>query len=851
MKFIIKQGFNESVPDNKKELLYKKLKKIGLELRNNKNKFYELPKGFWGRKIEGCKNNIYKFRLNSGDRILFTYTEDCNINRSDCSNSIILIKYCVHDDQIRDGRRIANLNFKKDQLHIDIDRSKYVKKELDYKIEKDYSDYSIDLNESISYLVNENQYIDLMKENSKNYYFYLNEEQYRCVNSDGPFLLSGSAGSGKTTIGLHKLLAAGSDKKIIYITYTNKLKNYSKQFFNYFNTNSNNVDFYTINELGLNLSGLNDSNLVGYSRFKEWVFSNNGKHADVYQFDPQELWSEIRGIIKGFMGPSWIKNSDITNIDLNTDAETKSQLFSLLLKNGIINEIQNRYYWNNFNFDLKGIKKLKGLFLNEGIDLKLITTILDHLYNNPTEIINEKTYLELSEKYSIHSKKKRTKIYKFACKYDKWLKNNKYFDDNDLALEAFRKIKNSDKKDFIVVDEVQDFTELQIYFINKLIINKSNLFFSGDFHQIINPTYFSFSRLKNYYYINSIDVKEQNLRKNYRSQERIVGLANRLNRIRSDFIGKLSGDYIEDPLRKGTNVKLLEHSSKNKIDLLNILKERAYAAIVVSTDEEKNLLKKDFPVSRLFTVQEIKGLEYNYIISFNILSNYKKEYNEILEGVHKHNQKYRYFFNLFYVAITRAKDNLLLYEESCNHPLLNMIKDNYIKYDKFSEKKLNLEKFSTPKEWFREGKKLEENGNFNQAIYAYEKSFNNIGIKRVKAKILEQKGLFKEAALKMLEIDTYSEPIEIHDIYFTKKQIERSDDTILNLAFNIWSIIYEDKVDEIVREKNIDLIEEIENCNYLKEDVKSRIIKSYLIRRQKNFNKKCNKIDKAILNLIR
>ena len=70
----------------------------------------------------------------------------------------------------------------------------------------------------------------------------------------------------------------------------------------------------------------------------------------------------------------------------------------------------------------------------------------------------------------------------------------------------------------------------------------------------------------------------------------------------------------------------------------------------------------------ILTVSEIKGLERDTVILYNVLSaNYDKW--ETLDRITVNrktadeNSVYRYYFNLFYVAVSRAKSNVYVYEE--------------------------------------------------------------------------------------------------------------------------------------------------------------------------------------------
>jgi len=93
----------------------------------------------------------------------------------------------------------------------------------------------------------------------------------------------------------------------------------------------------------------------------------------------------------------------------------------------------------------------------------------------------------------------------------------------------------------------------------------------------------------------------------------------------------------------------------------------------------------------LFTIQEAKGLEYQNIILFNLVSCESKKYEEISAEITKEDLKkelkysrgkdkedkameiYKFYINAFYVAVTRAIENLYIIEEKSNNRFLELL----------------------------------------------------------------------------------------------------------------------------------------------------------------------------------
>ena len=90
--------------DNKKDIVLKKLSQFENQMIEKEIQIRNLPKGFWVRKIKNTE--IYKFRLNNGDRILFTYI-DSKKNNINQTKSILFLDYVNHDNQIIKAKNTA------------------------------------------------------------------------------------------------------------------------------------------------------------------------------------------------------------------------------------------------------------------------------------------------------------------------------------------------------------------------------------------------------------------------------------------------------------------------------------------------------------------------------------------------------------------------------------------------------------------------------------------------------------------------------------------------------------------------------------------------------------------------
>lgn len=641
MKFLIRENFFKNIKKEKISEIEKNLNYFYQEILKNINNIRNIPKGFWIKKINGVENR-YEFRVNNGDRIFFSLDR-----RQDEEEKITFILYSTHDGGVRKGRK-AQI---KDVREFDIDRSEFVEESFEIPQEV-YLDY----NQVISYEVKDDgEFIKISDSKNKYFYYYLNDEQYDALKENTPLLVAGSAGSGKSTITIRKILnleeyrEVYGIKKIAYFTGNKLLKESIEEQYNLFREKDTEkiTEFYTPREFYKKVLKVDTRKIVRLKKFKEFLAFSfpDRKKMKIEDFN---IYFEIMGILKGLM------------FDKKPD---------------------------NWNRDLT--KKL----------------------------IPFDEYTSLNKSYSLLSFEEKEFIYRIAEKYEEWKSENDLYDMNDLAV---RSINSNIKYDFLVVDEIQDFTEVEIYFMASLIKNSVNILLAGDIHQMINFNSFSFERLRNYYFTKNIRNQEVILSKNYRNSKDIVELANFLTDLRKEYIGNLGvKDYKENFIVDKGKITLMRPDYEL---LKNIQKDVKFAILVSSKEEKYNLDRFSDVHMRVFSIDEIKGLEYDNVICLNLATTNLFAWKKIFNGEVKRDQRYRKYFNLFYVGITRCKKNLIIMEDKIQgNLLLEKIKDFITEANQENKEILSKEiNISNKEEWFEEGKRLYNVENYEEAQKAFE-----------------------------------------------------------------------------------------------------------------------------------
>lgn len=272
-------------------------------------------------------------------------------------------------------------------------------------------------------------------------------------------------------------------------------------------------------------------------------------------------------------------------------------------------------------------------------------------------------------------------IYAIYKDYEKYLEKNRLIDNNIACKKMLKNIDKLPKYSLAILDEVQDMTQINLYFLRKLTIK---MYCVGDALQMINPSYFSFAYLKNLLYTKDI-VNVATLTNNYRNTEKISKIIDNLSKVNTSKFGVhnfvIEGNSIESEVETETvfvnDNRFIEQIGKQKYDSITI---------VVSGKKTKEKLRSILPNQEILTVSEIKGLERDIVVLYEIIGdNFDKwkvlERTLINRKQAKENSVFRYYFNLFYVGLSRAKAHLYVVEENKINILNDFFNENFDSLD--------------------------------------------------------------------------------------------------------------------------------------------------------------------------
>ena len=348
-----------------------------------------------------------------------------------------------------------------------------------------------------------------------------------------------------------------------------------------------------------------------------------------------------------------------------------------------------------------------------------------------TGILSAEAYRVLGVKQSIFPEAQRDALYALFGKYCDWLAESGLYDLNLLAHERLAEAVG--RYDFVVIDEVQDITPVQLALVLKTLKKPGHFLLCGDSNQIVHPNFFSWSQVKTLFWRDEALAARQELAvlsANYRNGQRAMAVGNRLLKIKHRRFGSIDreSNFLVDAVGGPVGqVALLADREGSLRELDQSIRRSTQFAVLVMRDEDKPAARKLFGTPLLFSVHEAKGLEYENIVLYRFMSDHRAEFADITTGVaaadldgdaleyrrgrdksDKSLESLKFYVNALYVALTRAIENIYLVESDTQHPLIGLLG--------LSTEAVKVEaKTASLEDWQREARKLELQGKTEQA----------------------------------------------------------------------------------------------------------------------------------------
>ena len=521
-----------------------------------------------------------------------------------------------------------------------------LKRKRQYKIENGklmgVFDNSLNIDDEVLQEVLSEESSDKMK----NVVNTIQQEQNKVIRNleDNNLIVQGIAGSGKTTVALHR---------IAFLLY--RLNN----------LNSNNILIFSPNNIFTEyisdvLPSLGEANTLqttfsdyleafiteykGVENFTDFVaryYSYNEVNPELVEYKQSDnIIDDLDAFIENYTDIACFTNSFkegdkyfIEKDDLNTMLHDKYEKLPLFER---MDEIAEKLSSNNYKGSNKKVKAyLKLMYKNCNFEEDYKKILKDFFLSEFCRIkLDEKTVNKFIDRDIIN--------YEDALLFA-YLKGR---------LKGF--LYESTIKQ-VIIDEAQDYNRLQYIIINN-IFKKCDFTILGDINQNINP-YYHYNSLEDLIPLFKGDTKYLELLKTYRSSPEIINYTNKIlnlnhvNAIRRDNnkpviirkgISNLKSKLIEDIKTLQSNYKstaVITKDIKQAEALYELIKDDIDISVV---DASTKGFHKELVIIPAYVS---KGLEFDSVIVYNDRNNsYKK------------NER-----NLLYVACTRCQHELYIY----------------------------------------------------------------------------------------------------------------------------------------------------------------------------------------------
>ncbi|MDQ1352232.1 MAG: hypothetical protein QG657_2538 [Acidobacteriota bacterium] len=771
----------------------KNLLKQPTDIRNKiRDKFEFLESGIWdgGLKVKKLKGSsdkyIFEARLDRSNRIIFTLGQGQPQGPGQ-ENALIIYVWGIvtHDDIPTKVKTIipANATFLlfeeyQETLLENVDIEEL---ESDYFTQEGVNEKNAGQSGSQRwYAVDEPEWqrIRMYSRDDFDLFLQLTPEQDEILSTPLPMMISGTAGSGKTSLAVYYLLNRNLDKKKkLFLTYNIHLKNFAVKLYNgLLNERPGKKeitppDFYTFKELCLDVAGkdrFSPGMEVDFNQFNRLFTGYPGYQS----YDVALVWEEIRAIIKGAVpglnlpmvetGLRQIKKGALSP-EIIRQLQEQFILFSKLESFQRVDKVVKKY----LDIDIETFAANIGKYLHAGM---VASSTNDREKENMSAILektvdilkkeqnnNGRKYLSFAE-YEILGKKKapnfrfnRGDIYRIFEWYQNELETGGLWDELDMMPTS---IPPKYTYDILVCDEVQDLTDTQLDLLFNFVKNPKNIFLAGDTRQTINPSGFRWEEVRKHFYERGLEVPElKTLSLNFRSSGSIIELSNTLLELKEKFMGRNADEPRENWKYKGRPVTVVTGIETG--EMLEILKAAGVErTILVRTDAEKEFLQNILGTELIFTIKEAKGLEFDTVVLWKFCDDPSSGSEDVwratleLSDRNVHEARIKHEINLLYVGITRCQKDLIVYDGVSPSLIWESepVKDNiYITNDRcYLEKVWNV--ISSPQEWVEQGHYFFNRGYYKAAAECYKNGGDSQNLAKARAYYFAQIGNYHEAA---------------------------------------------------------------------------------------------------------
>lgn len=373
------------------------------------------------------------------------------------------------------------------------------------------------------------------------------------------------------------------------------------------------------------------------------------------------------------------------NIDVYTFHKLGLSLLSnkyTIVKDNYLKYIINEYFRSYIKYNKRKNRLLRNiLYVDSNIDKvfntfeynRLVKTIITFIKLAKANNYSIKDIYNIYKKTYFNEHQLMKIILEIYLLYTEELQSTNQIDFDDMLIQAKDQVKyNKLKYKYIIIDEFQDTSLVRFNLILEIIkYTKAKLFVVGDDYQSIYR--FSGCDLNLFINFNKYfkDTKYYYLKYTYRN-------SNELIKVSTSFIMKNRKQLKKNIESIKNNSKPIKIVINKKIDSIMYLVNKDYLIIGRNNKDIDNI-----PYENKLTIHRSKGLEANDVILVNSDSIPTSIKNERILRFVLNNKDYILHEEerrLFYVALTRCKNNIFIMVNKKMSPFVKELINDYSKY---------------------------------------------------------------------------------------------------------------------------------------------------------------------------
>ncbi len=288
-------------------------------------------------------------------------------------------------------------------------------------------------------------------------------------------------------------------------------------------------------------------------------------------------------------------------------------------------------------------------------------------------LLSEEAYLALPDaQCGLTSRADRMVAYRIAQAFWRWICAARLGERSQSSISLATAVEKP-SYDLVIADEVQDLTEVQVELLARLAggvpgSGPCRLFMTGDVNQVLTPTAFDARRFLRL----GRGLRVERLMGNFRNPEAVCEVANAVATVRQESLrlpARRAGEaHAERAFNRSAGRTLWCISSDEEL-LCQLVDEAANIALVCDPATYRRLRPS---CSSVFTVEQVKGMEFDNVVLYGVLSAEQERFDAVLSPGPKDASLHRPL-NRLYVGLTRSCGSLLVVEPRGGQMLARLV----------------------------------------------------------------------------------------------------------------------------------------------------------------------------------